>query len=392
MGQPAGSRVFPVFPSLSGEIRKYGTFGEACYSCGTCTLCCDLSTDPAPFPRRPVQYALLGLREPLLASLEPWLCHDCGDCSTECPQQAGPRESMATLRRYLTAQYDWTGLSGRIYRSGAWAIGSLSAAGLLVVLLMVSYHVAYVGMSLSDLTSESMGLSHMFPTITYFTLAVVLLPLLVLLSNAFRMYRFTMGGENGGAIRSSAYLSELGTLFYHIATQDRMRKCPEEGRKQRHLKHWMIAAGCSIMFVLLVFFLRFFQTDEIHPVHHPQRWIGYLATALLLYGSIDILFGRLEGKKEIHKHSVPEDYTFPALLLLTAVSGIAVHVLRYMGYSFAAHYAYFAHMVIAVPFLVVEVPFGKCSHMVYRPLAIYFQSVRERATSQANEKEAFEAA
>jgi len=53
---------------------------------------------------------------------------------------------------------------------------------------------------------------------------------------------------------------------------------------------------------------------------------------------------------------------------------------------------YFAHMVIAVPFLVVEVPFGKCSHMIYRPLAIYFQSVKEKASIEATEKEAWEAA
>jgi len=269
MEHPTGIRVFRVRPSLSAEIREFGTFGELCYSCGTCTLSCDLTTDSAPFPRRSVQYAVLGLREPLLESLEPWLCHDCGDCSTQCPQQAGPRDSMATLRRYLTAQYDWTGLSGRVFRSRAWAIGSLAAAGLLVVFLMVVYHVAYVGMSISDLASESMGLSHMFPTITYFTLAVVLLPMLVLIGNAVRMHRYTMGGKDGAEIPLSVYFSELGTFLYHAATQERMRKCPEKGHRQRRAGHWMIAAGCSILFVLLIGFLRFFQTDEIYPAAHP---------------------------------------------------------------------------------------------------------------------------
>ncbi len=392
MGQMSGSRVVRVCPSLSAEIRAFGTFGEACYSCGTCTLSCDLTTDPAPFPRRPVQYAVLGLREPLLESLEPWLCHDCGDCSTKCPQQAGPRESMATLRRYLTAQYDWTGLSAKIYQSKAWAIGSLAAAGLLVVSLMFFYHLTFAGLSFSDLISESMGLSHMFPTITYFTLAVIFLPLIVLSSNAVRMYRFTMGGEAGSRIPLSVYLSEFGTFFYHVATQERMKKCPEQTHRQRHVKHWMIAAGCFIILVLLVFFLRFFQTDEIYPVYHPQRWLGYIATVFLLYGSVDILVGRLEKKEEIFKHSEPEDFTLPVLLLLITVSGIAVHILRYLGLSFAAHYMYFAHMVIAVPFLLVEVPFGKCSHMVYRPLAIYFQAVKETASVRSTEKEALEAA
>jgi hypothetical protein len=32
-----------------------------------------------------------------------------------------------------------------------------------------------------------------------------------------------------------------------------------------------------------------------------------------------------------------------------------------------------------VPMLVLEVPFGKWSHLAYRPLAIYFQQLREKA-------------
>ncbi len=73
-------------------------------------------------------------------------------------------------------------------------------------------------------------------------------------------------------------------------------------------------------------------------------------------------------------------------------TGIAVHILRYMGLAFAAHSMYFAHMVIAVPFLAIEVPFGKCSHMIYRPLAIYFQSVKEKASARETRKEGLEAA
>ncbi len=392
MGQRAGGGVVRVYPSLIGEVRRFGQFGDVCYNCGTCTLSCDLATDAASFPRRPVQYTVLGLKKPLLESLEPWLCHDCGDCSTKCPQQAGPRESMATLRRYLTGQYDWTGLSAKIYQSKRWAIGSLAVAGLLVVLLMVFYHYTILEMQFSDLVSQSMGLTHMFPMITYFTLAVILIPCIFLISNAIRMYRFTMGGRVRGTIPSSLYLSEVRTLLHHIATQERMGKCPEKTRGLRHIKHWCIAAGCFIILVLLVFFLRFFQTDDIHPIFHPQRWLGYIATVFLLYGSIDILIGRLRKKKEIYKHSELGDYTFPAFLFLIAVSGIAVHILRYMGLAFAAHYMYFAHMVITVPFLVVEIPFGRCSHMIYRPLAIYFQSVKERASRQETQKEQLEAA
>src|SRR5512141_1262572 len=101
-------------PSLLSEVRRYGRFDlTGCYQCGSCTLACELVTENgaagnASFPRRVIRYTQLGLRAPLRAGLEPWICHDCGDCSLVCPRDAEPRISMATLRRFLCAEYDWT--------------------------------------------------------------------------------------------------------------------------------------------------------------------------------------------------------------------------------------------------------------------------------------------
>ena len=105
-------------PTLLADIRRYGKFDTTgCYQCGSCTISCELVTDSVSFPRKIIRYALLGLRGPLVGSLEPWVCHDCGDCSLICPRQAEPRISMMTLRRFLTAQYDWTGISSKILAS-----------------------------------------------------------------------------------------------------------------------------------------------------------------------------------------------------------------------------------------------------------------------------------
>jgi len=118
-------------PTLLADIRRYGTFDSAaCYQCGSCTLSCDLAADSVSFPRKSLRYALLGLRRPLLGSLEPWICHDCGDCSIACPRQAEPRISMMTLRRFLTAQYDWSGISARLLRSKTWYLSSLIGVAL----------------------------------------------------------------------------------------------------------------------------------------------------------------------------------------------------------------------------------------------------------------------
>ena len=65
-----------------------------------------------------------------------------------------------------------------------------------VVLLILCYHLWYVGLPLSGLTTP-MGLEHMFPIMTYYTLTVMLFPLLLLLSRVFRVWRLTMGERNG---------------------------------------------------------------------------------------------------------------------------------------------------------------------------------------------------
>jgi ferredoxin len=368
-------------PTLLAEVRKYGKFDVAgCFNCGSCTLSCELATDFASFPRRSTRQVLMGLRQVLNEGLDPWICHDCGDCSTVCPRQTEPREAMMTLRRYLASVYDWTGIASKINRSKRWHIGFLSFAAALFLLLVVLYHVYVVTMSLSDFTSTSMGLEHMFPMMTYFTLGVILFPFFILMTNAFRMYRLTVHQKE--TIRSplSQWLVEIKTFMLHFFTYKKMAECPTE--KGRWAKHLLLGLGCMGMLILLVFSLRWFQTDQIYPVYHPQRWIGYLAAAFLIFGTVDILIGRIKKEKEIHKSSDFRDWNFPILLLATAVSGIAVHIFRVLGLELTTHYTYAIHMTIAVPMLVIEMPFGKWTHMIYRPLALYFQSLKERTQQQ----------
>ena len=363
-------------PTLVSDVRKYGKFDTAgCFNCGTCTLSCDLAGQYASFPRRSTRQVLMGLREAVNESLDPWICHDCGDCSTACPRQTGPREAMMTLRRYLASVYDWTGIASKIDSSKAWHIGALSFVAVLVLALVVLYHVYVVKMPFKEFSATAMGLGHMFPLMTYFTLVVVLFPLFILLTNAFRMYLFTV--HRKGSIRSPLiqWLIELRTFVLHFFTYKKMFECPTE--KMRWPKHLVMGAGVTAMLVIMVFAVKWFQTDKIYPLYHPQRWIGYVATAFVIFGTGDILISRLRKKREIHKTSEFRDWIFPILLLATTVSGIVVHILRYGGYELATHYAYAIHLAITVPMLVVEMPFGKWGHMMWRPLALYFLSLRE---------------
>jgi len=371
-------------PTLLADIRRYGKFDPTgCYQCGSCSICCDLVSDFASFPRKSIRYSLLGLRAPLLANLEPWICHDCGDCSTICPRQAEPRISMATLRRFLSGQYERTGMAAKLLTSRAWYFGSLASVAALVVVLILCYHLWYVGLPISGMATP-LGMEHMFPIMTYYTLTVMLFPALLLLSRVRRVWRLTMSGQQP-SIPFSVYVHEAWTYVYQSVTHSLMRKCPEKGR---WLGHWVLALGTVMMVTIKVFALRWFQTDNIYPLYNPQRWLGYLAAGFIFYGIGDILIGRVQAKKEIYKETRPEDLVFPILLVLTASTGLAAHIFRYAGFALCAHFIYAMHVIVATPMLVVEMPFGKAAHMIYRPLALYFQAVKERAAQLVPAQEA----
>ncbi len=365
-------------PHLISEIRRYGKFDvNACFSCGTCTLSCPLTTDLSSFPRRLMRYVQYGLKEDLDSSLEPWLCHHCGDCSENCPRQADPAASMMTLRRYLTAQYAWTGLARRIRQSKTWRLGALFAVGAVVFLLGWLAHQDWAIERLQGVLGDDLLATHpCVPLLKAFDWVVLGFLGLLVASNVARMYWLTIG-RTGLRVPRAAYFTEIRSLALQAATQVGLRRCSHnEGRWRSHLA---LASGCLLMFVMVFLFLDWFQTDAILPLYHPQRWLGYLATVAILFGAGDALLARIRKSQPKYASSDLDDWLLPILLLLTALTGILIHVLRYLGLSMWSADLYAAHMVVAVPMLLVEIPFGKWAHAFYQPLAAYLQALQRQA-------------
>jgi ferredoxin len=360
-----------VRPELRHKVAEFGGGDiDACMNCGNCTAECPLSRDGTVFPRRIIRYLQLGLEDRLRESPEPWLCYYCGECSETCPREANPGETMMAARRWLTAQYDWTGISERLYTSKAWEVGLSLAVGLFVVALFVLFH--------GPVVTDHVELNTFAPVkwVEYGDWAMALILSFFLLTNAWRMHRFVMGGVRA---RPSTYLTELGSFLTHGLTQKRWRECG--GSNLRWLKHFLLVTAYSTMLILILVFLRWFQTDG----WHWTSLLGYYATAVLLYVTGDAMIGRLRKREELHKHSHSTDWMFLILLFLTALTGILVHLFRMGGLPLPTYVTYVIHLAVAVPMLVVEVPFGKWAHLLYRPLAIYLVAVRQRAAEASTE-------
>jgi quinone-modifying oxidoreductase subunit QmoC len=372
-----GDKPYLVEPDLKfiDELAEFGaTTHKKCYQCATCSATCSISPAENPFPRKEMLWVKWGLKDRLIKDSDVWTCYYCGDCSAECPRGADPGETMMALRRYMTARYDWTGISRLLYTSRAREIGAIIAVGLVVVALFF-FSGAF--------TPERMPADHVsvdtFAPVHWVHYADWVMAGILsffLLTNTFRMWRLVMDGQK---VPLSDYLRNLKTFVAHAATQKRWRECAEPSTRRRWLKHFVLVPAYVAMFVLVMFFLSTLQVDTSQFT--SVSYLGYAIAFILLYVSGDAIIGRLRKKEEIHKYSHDSDWMFLILLFLTALTGILMNVFRLMDWAIPTYYMYVIHLAIAVPLLVLEVPFMKWAHLMYRPLALYLKAVKESAAA-----------
>ena len=153
------------------------------------------------------------------------------------------------------------------------------------------------------------------------------------------------------------------------------------------LVHLMIMTGYATIFLLVVVFLngltieglRFQRGWPEYPLFHPVRLLGYYATFAIMYGTTYALIGRLRKSRPAYRNSHPTDWMFLILLQLTAMTGIFINFARLLDWPATTYGLYIIHMMVAVPMLVLEVPFAKWAHLAYRPLVLYLMKVKERS-------------
>ncbi len=382
-----------VNPGFASEIEKFGGIDfTACYNCGNCTAVCPLVEENTSFPRKMLRSTILGMEDDIKCSLDPWLCYYCGDCSETCPRQSNPGEIMMSLRRYLTSVYDWTGISRKFYTSKVWELGAVGLFAALVIVLFAAF--LPLSADPAGLINEDGGVkinsfvkgmeSETFVSIIeigdWVMAAVVSF---FLLSNMFNMFYKLVIKNRDIKIPLYLYIKEAWNLFWHFGTQIRMSKCKD---KTYWGLHWLLMSGYTIMFTLIVVFLPLFQVEKIHPIYHPQRFLGYYATFGILFSIVVWTVQRLRKSGEKHKYSHVSDWLFLILLFFTTLTGILVHFFRISGMVYWTYYMYVIHLAILVPMIMVEVPFSKWSHLAYRPFAMYIQSLLTSAAALDREK------
>ncbi|MFC1862669.1 4Fe-4S dicluster domain-containing protein [Thermodesulfobacteriota bacterium] len=372
-----------IDPKLMKDLKEFGLEdANKCMHCGNCTAVCPLSTPENPFPRKFIKYAQMGFDEKILESPEPWLCYYCGDCSDSCPRGADPGETMMVMRRYLTSRYDWTGFSRKFYTSEIFEIVAVAIVAVLVGLALWMFHAGNPDM-------EHAAINTVWPRGSIEIADMIMGGILsiLLLSNTYRCFSRVMGDQKF-KIPLRTYISKLWELIVHFFTQKRFSECTD---RMQWLVHLFIMTGYATMMLLVIVLLAggleviglawepiAFQRDYIYPIWHPVRLLGYYATFAILYGTTYALIGRIKKIKAPYKNSHGTDWMFLVLLQLTTLTGIFIHFTRLLDWPMPTYVLYVIHMMVAIPMLILEVPFAKWAHMAYRPVVIFLTKVKEQ--------------
>lgn len=343
-----------INPEFGKELKKYGADDfNACYNCGTCTAICSLSTEDDSFPREMVRFSVLGDEEDIKASLKPWLCYYCGECSTHCPQKANPGELMMSLRRWLTSVYDWTGLSGLLYKSLPLSI----IAFILVAVAVIVYS-----------ASEAFNLPLIMHVGHYFEMiAIGAVFAIILLPNIIRMWWMVIVKPKIKAPLKN-YFTAIGELLVHMFTQKRALGCDDN--RFRWFEHFILVIGyLSLLFTTV--FLDWFSATGMFVIV-----LGYVESIIIFLVTVDFVSSRFKKNKEVSSHSQPSDWFFVIWLLLMGLTAFIVRLFIDLDILEQNSWMYLLHMIVLVQWALIIVPFGKWTHFLYRSFAMYFAKLK----------------
>jgi Fe-S oxidoreductase len=281
---------------------------------------------------------------------------------------------MMATRRWLMTQYDWTGLARRFYTSPKMEVGAFLGIALFVIMLFLFFHGPVVTHRVELTTFAPVHWVHLGDQV------MIGFVFMMLFSNAACMFSGIMQGTK---IPLHLYITQAPVFFINYFTQKRWRKCGT-GPGSAWWRHLLLFSGWVAMEILVMAYLSAFQTDIVHPFWHPTRLLGYYATIALMVASTTMLYSRWFKKEaNLHRYSDFTDVFFLLLIITIAVTGILVHIFRLAGLPIMTYTTYVIHVATCVGMLCLMLPFGKLSHLMYRPLAIFLTTLKEKALRES---------
>jgi quinone-modifying oxidoreductase subunit QmoC len=266
---------------------------------------------------------------------------------------------MMSLRRWLTACYDWTGISGLFYKS-LWLN--------IIAFILVAIGVLSYGAGMQYHLPAIMHGGHHFEILAIAgVFAVILLP------NIVRMWWYSIV-RPGHNIPAKTYLTNAGELFLHMFTQKRSLNC--DSNRFRWFEHLILVAGYLVLLFTTVF-LNWFSTTKMWVIV-----MGYSVSFIVFAVTFHFVADRIRKIKELSRFSRPSDWLFVIWLFMMGLSAFFVRLFIDLQILEQNRWLYLVHLVILAQWALLIVPFGKWTHFLYRSFAMYFEKIKTTGSGE----------
>ncbi len=375
---------------------------KKCYQCATCSVMCPLSKDGKPFPRKEMIWSQWGMKDKLINDPDVFLCHQCGDCTANCPRGAKPGDVLSAIRAYAYQFYGWPQPLAKLASS---AKGLPMLIGLPVVVIFVMWMLSGAMHIPSKEEFASHGYQQFFGTWDFYWYAkniffIVIIMLGSLCIAGFSVFKGiskmwkTMSEDANLNREFRPSVVQFGKEFLwpsvvEIVKHQRFRECTTHvDRVRGHLPLMLAFIG---LFIVTCWSL--FKNDvmgliwpSLHgpmPLYDPFKVLANVSAIALLFGVGVLWSNRLKAEQELDTQATFYDWFLIWEITAVGVTGLGAEILRWAGMPTFGYIVYFMHLV-SVMMLFLYLPYTKMAHLIYRTTAYTFEKYRE--SSFAEEK------
>jgi quinone-modifying oxidoreductase subunit QmoC len=370
--------IEPDLHFIESLTDQAGESFKKCFQCGTCSVSCSISPEKNPFPRKEMAWARWGMKKELLSDPDVWLCHQCNDCSVNCPRGGRPGDLMAAVRKLSMENCSFPRLLGR----------SINQPRYLPLFLGFPVLILGLGIYFQETLGEIIGIqqsaqdkilfaySSMIPHWLIFMIFGIFtgLALIALIGGIVRFWKALSSNGPGQGNPSNLFTSVI-KVTKSILFHDIFSAC--SAAKPRYISH----IGVLLGFLALTAVTLWVITARINPVvgegfvypfnfWSPWRILANLGGLALILGSGWMIFQRMYNEKVAGRSSY-FDWVFLGTLFITVMTGFLVEILHYLRLVPHRHVLYFVHLVF-VFVLLIYLPYSKFAHMIYRTVAMVY--------------------
>lgn len=363
---------------------------KKCYQCATCSVVCELSNGPNPFPRKEMVWAQWGLKDRLLADPDAWLCYQCNDCSTNCPRGARPGDVMAAVRRESVIHHAVPSFLGRLVSRPVFLPFLLAIPALLLGLAIRFQEAIGGALNVAAPGDGQTAYPIVYPywnklphwlIICFFGFFSVL-ALLAAIAGVARFWRGmkAVDAQNGSTPRAKSLGSAIVAALKTVVGHNDFGTCTTE--RPRSLSHYFVFYGFLALSAVGLWMILLGATahlgnpllgrDFVYPFHflNPWRVLANVGGLAAIVGCLMMMGERLRDRQGIGEGTY-YDWSFLAAVLLVVLTGFLSEILHYARMEPHRQIVYFCHLTLVFA-LLMYLPYSKFAHMLYRTTAMVY--------------------